>query len=66
MGSRPSFPTQAPEVRPYTKDSVFRADLDDDDEELLDDVEPDADGSDVAEASGVDSPLDDEDPSEDR
>jgi Tetratricopeptide repeat len=66
MGSRPSFPTQAPEVRPYTKDSVFRADLDDDDDELLDEVEPDVEGSDVAEASRGDGPLDEEDPTEDR
>ncbi len=67
MGARPSFPTHAPEIRPYTKDSVFRADLDDDDEDLLDDAEAEADGTEAAEASIGDAPLlDDEDLNEDR
>lgn len=49
MRSRPSFPTQAPEIRPYTKESVFRTELDDEDEELLDEVEADIEATDVAE-----------------
>jgi tetratricopeptide (TPR) repeat protein len=56
MGSRPSFPTQAPEIRPYTKDSVFRPDLDEDDDDLglADEAEPDTETADAAEG-----PLDD-------
>lgn len=53
MGSRPSFPTQSPEIRPYTKDSVFRSDLDDeDDEDAVDEIESDAEAGD-----GVEVPL---------
>jgi tetratricopeptide (TPR) repeat protein len=51
MGSRPSFPTQAPDIRSYTREGVFRADVDDEDEELLDEPEPDADPVDAAEGA---------------
>ena len=47
MRSRPSFPTMAPEIRPYTKDSVFRTDMDDDDESL-DDADVDVEATDAA------------------
>ena len=58
MGARPSFPTHAPEVRPYTKESVFRADVDDDDDDL--DQETDGEAGDTAEATSEDSTLADE------
>jgi tetratricopeptide (TPR) repeat protein len=48
MRSRPSFPTQAPEIRPYTKDSVFRTDMEDEDDESGDDVDVDVEAVDVA------------------
>src|SRR5215207_9596083 len=48
MRSRPSFPTMAPEIRPYTKDSVFRTDMDDDDDESLDDADVDVETVDAA------------------
>jgi predicted HD phosphohydrolase len=41
MRSRPSFPTQAPEIRPYIKENVFRTDPDDEDEDMMDDGEVD-------------------------
>ena len=46
MRSRPSFPTQSgPEIRPYTRDSSFRTDLDDEDDDSDDgDGDGDADG----------------------
>ena len=51
MRSRPSFPTQqGPEIRPYTRDSTFRTDLDDEDDDVLDDVDVDSDTVDIAEA----------------
>ncbi|MFN8637020.1 MAG: tetratricopeptide repeat protein [Chloroflexota bacterium] len=66
LRSRPSFSTQAPGDRPYTRDSVFRVDLDDDDDESLDDI-VDADGEPVDSGdSDVDaSSKDDEGDSED-
>jgi len=48
MRSRPSFPTQAPEIRPYTKDSVFRTDMDDEDDDNMDDGDGDTETVDVA------------------
>jgi hypothetical protein len=56
MSSRPSFPTQAPEIRPYTKESVFRADLDDDDLDLDEVEETDLEAGDTAEG-GIDEPA---------
>jgi tetratricopeptide (TPR) repeat protein len=50
MRSRPSFPTQqGPEIRPYTKENMFRTDVDEEDEDGLDDGEADAETGDVAE-----------------
>jgi hypothetical protein len=51
MRSRPSFPTQAPEIRPSTRDSIFRTDLDDEDDDSLDDA-GDSDGETVDMADG--------------
>ncbi len=59
MGTRPSFPTQAPEIRPYTKDSVFRSDLDEDEDEA-DEADPDAEAGEVAEGAVDDAALGDE------
>jgi hypothetical protein len=59
MRARPSFPTQAPtEIRPYTKDSVFRTDVEDEDDDVLDD----ADTTDVvdSDADARKSPDDDD------
>jgi hypothetical protein len=56
MRSRPSFPTQAPEIRPYTKDSVFRTDLDDEDDSM-DEIDVNDDPVDAAEGT-LDSPKD--------
>jgi hypothetical protein len=40
MGNRPSFPTSALDIgRPYTRD-ILRYELDEDEEELTDEVEP--------------------------
>jgi len=50
MRSRPSFPTQAPEIRSSIRDSVFRVDMDDDDEDLDDSAETDGETVDSAEA----------------
>jgi len=62
MRSRPSFPTQqGPEIRPYTRDSTFRTDLDDDDDDVLDDVDVDVDAGDVAEGDADSSKDADED-----
>lgn len=59
MRSRPSFPTQAAGDRPYTRDSVFRTDMDDDDDESLDDGDGDTETTDLADgdadASGGDN-----------
>lgn len=51
MRSRPSFPTSAPGDRPYTRDSVFRTDMDDDDDDSMDDS-ADGDGETVDSADG--------------
>jgi tetratricopeptide (TPR) repeat protein len=65
MRSRPSFPTQqGPEIRPYTRDSSFRTDLDDDDDDSLDDSDTEttdsADGdSDSAKDADEDDDADD-------
>jgi len=48
MRSRPSFSTLAPEIRPYTKDSVFRTDMDDEDDDSMDDTDGDTETVDVA------------------
>jgi len=59
LGSRPSFPTQAPEIRPYTKDSVFRTDFDEEDDDDLTE-EADVEPGDAPEATLDDAPLADE------
>jgi hypothetical protein len=68
MRSRPSFPTQqGPEIRPYTRDSTFRTDLDDDDDDVMDDG--DADSGEIAEGdadSAKDSDGDDDDDDSDK
>ena len=67
MGARPSFPTQAPEIRPYTKDTIFRTDLDDDEDLDIDEVERDVDAVDAAEGGLDEAPLaDDADLTDDR
>jgi tetratricopeptide (TPR) repeat protein len=48
MGARPSFPTQAADVRAYTREGVFRVDNDEDDDELSDDIEPDMEATEIA------------------
>jgi tetratricopeptide (TPR) repeat protein len=68
MRSRPSFPTQSgPEIRPYTRDSTFRTDLDDDDDDSLDGDDGDSDSGDIAEgdARASKDADDDDDDSED-
>ncbi|MBA2448461.1 MAG: tetratricopeptide repeat protein [Chloroflexi bacterium] len=59
LGSRPSFPTRAPEIRPYTKDSVFRTDFDDEDDDDLTE-EADVEPGDAPEAALDDAPAADE------
>ena len=70
MRSRPSFPTQSgPEIRPYTRDSSFRTDLDDEDDDALDDVDADGDSSDSAEGdadTAKDADSDDADDDDDK
>lgn len=65
MRSRPSFPTQGPEIRPYTKDNIFRTDIDDEDDDTLDDTDADAgevaEGDADARATADDDDSDDED-----
>jgi hypothetical protein len=53
MRSRPSFPTQAPGDRPYTRDSVFRTDLDDDDDDTMDDGDVDVEATDTADSAST-------------
>ena len=69
MGTRPSFPTQAADVRAYTREGVFRVDNDEDDDELSDDVEPDMEATEIA-ADDLDTAstadADDSDASDDR
>jgi hypothetical protein len=66
MRSRPSFPTQAALVRPDTRDSVFRPDLDDDDEDVMDDTDSDVETVDVADGDGdASGTADDADADED-
>jgi tetratricopeptide (TPR) repeat protein len=65
MRSRPSFPTQAADIRPSIRDSVFRVDIDDDDEDLLDETEVDAESTDTAEADMEGAAKDQEDESDD-
>ena len=66
MRSRPSFPTQATTIRPDTRDSVFRPDMDDDDEDIGDDDTVDSETVDVADgdadasASGDESDSDED------
>lgn len=48
MGSRPSFPTQAPtDIRSYTRDSVFRDFDDDDDDDMVEELETELEASDT-------------------
>ncbi len=69
MGTRPSFPTQAADVRAYTREGVFRVDNDEDDDELSDDVEPDLETTEIA-ADDLDTTAtadtDDSDANDDR
>ncbi|MDP8921572.1 MAG: tetratricopeptide repeat protein [Chloroflexota bacterium] len=69
MGTRPSFPTQAADVRAYTREGVFRVDNDEDDDELSDDTEPDLEATEIV-AEDLDTPVaadaDDTDISDDR
>jgi tetratricopeptide (TPR) repeat protein len=65
MRSRPSFPTQAPEIRPYTKDSVFRTDMDDEDDDSMDDGEVDTEATDVADGDADSTKESDEDDHDD-
>jgi hypothetical protein len=65
MRSRPSFPTQAPEIRSSIRDSVFRVDIDDEDDELSDDTEHDTETSDVAETDIDGQAKDSDDDSDD-
>ena len=69
MGTRPSFPTQAADVRAYTREGVFRVDNDEDDDELSDDIEPDMEATEIA-ADDLDTTAtadaDDTDVAEDR
>lgn len=67
MRSRPSFPTQqGPEIRPYTRDSTFRTDLDDEDDDSMDDGDGDAETGDVAEGDADRSKTDDDDDADDK
>jgi hypothetical protein len=65
MRSRPSFSTQAPEIRPYTKDSVFRVDVDDEDEDGDGDGDVDAETGEVAEGDADATKETDDDDSDD-
>jgi len=65
MRSRPSFPTQAPEIRSSIRDSVFRVDIDDDDDEMTDDAEVDGETTDVAEGDVEGRAKDSDDDSDD-
>jgi tetratricopeptide (TPR) repeat protein len=60
MRSRPSFPTQAPEIRPSTRDSIFRTDMDDEDDESSDDTDVDVEATDSADGDAESSSKDDE------
>ncbi len=66
MRSRPSFSTRAPEIRAYTKDSVFRPDVDDDEDLDIDEVDGDLDGGDTAEAGDEPAAGDDTELADDR
>lgn len=67
MRSRPSFPTQGPEVRPYTKDAIFRTDLDDEDEDVLDEAEIDVEAADTADVdTDAATVVDEDDADEDK
>ena len=62
MRSRPSFPTQqGPEIRPYTRDSTFRTDLDDEDDDSMDDGDGDTETGEVAEGDADSTKDADED-----
>jgi hypothetical protein len=64
MRSRPSFPTQAgPEIRPYTRDSTFRPDMDDEDDDG--DGDGDTETGDVAEGDADSSKDTDDDDDDD-
>jgi hypothetical protein len=66
MRSRPSFPTQAPEIRPYTKDSVFRVDMDEEDDDSMDDADADHETTDSADGDSESSSNSDESDDDDR
>jgi len=62
MRSRPSFPTQqGPEIRPYTRDSTFRTDMDDDDDDSMDDDGGDTETTDSADGDADSSKETDDD-----
>jgi tetratricopeptide (TPR) repeat protein len=66
MRSRPSFPTQqGPEIRPYTRDSTFRPDMDDEDDDSMDGDDSDGDSGDTAEGTADSSKEDDSDDDDD-
>jgi hypothetical protein len=65
MRSRPSFPTQAPEIRPYTKDSVFRTDMDDEDDDMSDETEVDVEATDSADTDAEATTTSDDTDSDD-
>jgi hypothetical protein len=60
MRSRPSFPTSAPGDRPYTRDSVFRTDVDDEDDDSMDDTDVDVEASDSGDTDAESSSNNDE------
>jgi len=64
MSTRPSFPTHAADIRAYTREGVFRADNDEDDDELSDDVEPDMEASDSSTTDDSDSSTTDSEDSD--
>ncbi len=67
MRSRPSFPTQqGPEIRPYTRDSSFRTDMDDEDDDSMDDGDGDtADSAEGDASASKDADSDDDDDDDD-
>ncbi len=66
MGARPSFPTHTSDIRAYTREGVFRADLDDDDDDLSDDGESDAEGGDASAEDSDTTTASDADDSDER
>jgi hypothetical protein len=65
MGDRPSFPTTGESFRAYTRDTVIRYDVDEEDDEGLEDGEPEQEGMAETEMeleSGMDEPGFSEEP----